>query len=567
MTRAMRCWPVTLILMLLPLWCSGLFGRWYWTPDEPREADIAWNMVHQQQKAVPEMAGVPFCEKPPIAYWASGASLAVFGKTPAAARLPNLLWAIIAVLAIAWLAHGCGGAPAALAAGVATATFSLSFQVSIWLASDAPLVAGVCVALLGAFRGAGAPPGRQKLAWYTLMHAGLALGFLAKSAMGLVVPGLALMTFLLWERRWRELLRWELAAGLLLQAVVVGSWLQAVAAQPDGQHFLKVFLWDNLVGRFLPVASEGHYADGHHNAPFKYLIELPIYLLPWTFLMGAAAYRGWRGVRDATVDRAAWRWCVCVVVPSLVVLSAASTGRGIYLAPLMPGFAVALGLWVARHLARPDRFERACLWLTMVLVALAALVAAPGILAVAGLTDHIMPSVPILVMVLGGSAAAAVGLRMLWHQHRGAYGAALCTAMLALNLTLLVAWYGLFPLVDRWQDLTPTVTRVAALTAHQTIVLWQPDETIVANLDYLAGLRLPSVTESVQLHDWSAREPKLLVLVRLHKGAADPLLQQLGFTLSEQLTIPCGRMYGIFSRTPSSDATVSTLPGQAPSSL
>ena len=37
-------------------------------------------------KAVPLLGGVPFCEKPPLAYWLSGASMAALGKTPAAAR-------------------------------------------------------------------------------------------------------------------------------------------------------------------------------------------------------------------------------------------------------------------------------------------------------------------------------------------------------------------------------------------------------------------------------------------------------------------------------------------------
>src|ERR1700704_2111309 len=38
---------------LLLTWCVGMFGRGYWTPDEPREADIAWRMSWQADKAVP----------------------------------------------------------------------------------------------------------------------------------------------------------------------------------------------------------------------------------------------------------------------------------------------------------------------------------------------------------------------------------------------------------------------------------------------------------------------------------------------------------------------------------
>ena len=57
-----------LFLAVLAAWCVGLFARAYWTPDEPREADLAWRMSWQAQKSVPLLAGTPFCEKPPLTY-------------------------------------------------------------------------------------------------------------------------------------------------------------------------------------------------------------------------------------------------------------------------------------------------------------------------------------------------------------------------------------------------------------------------------------------------------------------------------------------------------------------
>src|SRR5271156_6470834 len=80
--------------------CVGLFARGYWTPDEPREADIAWRMSWQTDKAVPLLAGEPFCEKPPLAYWAAAAPIALFGPSAWAARLPNLLYALVTAIAI-----------------------------------------------------------------------------------------------------------------------------------------------------------------------------------------------------------------------------------------------------------------------------------------------------------------------------------------------------------------------------------------------------------------------------------------------------------------------------------
>src|SRR5580658_3594158 len=112
--------PITLIAVaVLGAWCVGLFARGYWTPDEPREADIAWRMSWQTDKAVPLLAGEAFCEKPPFAYWVAGASIRAFGLHAWAARLPNLLYALIAALGVGLLARRSMGGEAAVAAAAA----------------------------------------------------------------------------------------------------------------------------------------------------------------------------------------------------------------------------------------------------------------------------------------------------------------------------------------------------------------------------------------------------------------------------------------------------------------
>ena len=546
--RPLRLWPVTLLLLLLPLWGVGLFGRWYYTPDEPREADIAWNMA-QHPGAVPMMAGVPFCEKPPLAYWASGGTMALLGKQPAAARLPNLLWALITVLAIAMVAYSCAGPAAAVVTGLAAGTFVQSYQVAIWLASDAPLVAGVALAFLGAYRGLLSTTSRQRLLWYSTMHLGLVLGFLAKNIVAWVFPGLALFAFIAWEQRWRELLRWELYVGLLLQAAILVPWVLAVQAQPDGQHFLRIFFWDNLVGRFLPVASEANYKDGHRNWPGKYLAELTWYLAPWTFLVIAALRRAWHGVQRGDPDRMGWRWAACIVVPSVALLSVSSTARNIYIAPVLPGFALALGIWAARHLAEPDRFERICLWATAGLLALLGLACGPAVLVLGGIDGTGMSLPTQLAVIVGGLASGALAVKMLWLQRRGLGPAMLFTAMLILDVVLLVAWRGVFPVFDRWKNETPVMARVAAVAAEHPVALWQPDETVRSNLDYLVDVRLPILLTRDQLDQALLKDPHTLVLVRQRGGEADGLVAA-GLSVRETLEIPHGRTYALYGKSP-----------------
>jgi len=91
--------------ILLPLWTMTLFGRGLWTPDEPREADISWRMSIQPARAIPQLAGQPFLEKPPLAYWAAAAAESLLPAHDSALRAPNLLYAAVSLGAIVLLAY------------------------------------------------------------------------------------------------------------------------------------------------------------------------------------------------------------------------------------------------------------------------------------------------------------------------------------------------------------------------------------------------------------------------------------------------------------------------------
>ena len=281
---------IWLLGALLLMWCVGMFGRGYWTPDEPREADIAWRMSWQADKAVPLLAGEAFCEKPPLTYWLAALPVRFLGAQAWAARLPNLLYALITALSVGLLATRSAGRFAGWVAAAAVSTFLLSYQVAIWLATDAPLLASVSAALLGAYIGFYAATRDERLRGYLLMHTALGLGFLCKSAVAWMVPALAILTLSIWEKRWRELLRWELYAGLAVQAAMILSWVWFVYAGDDGPAHLKVFFWNNLVGRFAAVDAppELQYAIG----PQEFSGKIPARTADVCVPVDAARHRG-----------------------------------------------------------------------------------------------------------------------------------------------------------------------------------------------------------------------------------------------------------------------------------
>jgi 4-amino-4-deoxy-L-arabinose transferase-like glycosyltransferase len=475
--RTMTGW---LAAALLLAWCVGMFGRGYWTPDEPREADIAWRMSWQADKAVPLLAGEAFCEKPPLTYWLAAVPMKILGNQAWSARLPNLLYALISALGVGLLAARSTGRFAGLVAAAAISTFLLSYQVAIWLATDAPLLAAVSIALLGAHIGFYADTSAERVRGYLLMHVALGLGFLCKSAAAWMVPALAIVTLSIWERRWRELLRWELYIGLLVQAAMILGWVWFVYRGSDGPEHLKVFFWNNLVGRFAAVDAppELQYASAHRNSPGKYLIELPMYLFPWTLLVIAAARRAWRQRRSSQHDNRTVRFALAASLPSLLVLSLAATARNIYLAPALPGFALLIAWWAREILPGPDLWDVRALRGTAILLFLAAAAFAVA----AGLTAADFRLAIALIGLLGAvtltsRAWAAAGNQVVY---------ALWALLLAYCALLVGPASQVYRRVDTWQDLAKISRGVQVDTAGRPLVLLAPDETTRAIIDMYA---------------------------------------------------------------------------------
>ena len=487
--------PVALLSgALLLIACVGILGRGYWTPDEPREADIAWRMSWQPDKSVPLLAGEAFCEKPPLTYWLAAAPMRLLGEEAWAARLPNLLYALITSLSVGLLARRSmpRGAPAdaagiaGLAAAAAISTFLLSYQVAIWLATDAPLLAFDSAALLGAYLGFYATTPRSRLGGYSLMHAALGLGFLSKSAAAWMVPALALISLAIWEKRWRELFRWELSAGLVLQAAMILTWVWFVYMGADGPAHLKVFFWNNLVGRFTHIDApvDLQYAAGHRNSPGKYLIELPLYLFPWTFLVAAAARCAWQQRRTAFDDYRPVRFALAVSLPPLAFLSVAATARNIYLAPALPGAALLLAWWVVKSPSY-DRWDIRAVRATAALMLL-------GVAVFVAVLIMLGARAGLLVSSVGLTAAAFLALRA-WTLARTQARGALWLLLLAYCALLAGPASGVYREVDTWQDLGQIARAMESDSAGKPLILFAPDETTRAVIDMYARTRVSMV--------------------------------------------------------------------------
>ncbi len=575
-----RLTAVWCCLLLAPVWALTLFDRGIWTPDEPREADMAWRMAHQANRTIPVMAGVAFLEKPPLAYWAAGAFAGRFPDHDAALRVPNLLFACIVTAAITLLALTAAGNRAAWMAGLTFGTFALALQVTSWLATDAAMLAGVAGALLGLYRGIESS-GRAKLYWYALMHAGLACAFLAKGPGAWLVPAAGVASLVVIERDWRTLRSWKFWAPSVISVGAIAAWIVATLRAPNGAHDLTVLLWENVAGRAMQMSGvAAAYSQGHRNYPLKYLLELPGYVAPWIFLVAAAVRRAW--VRARAPDGRAWRFALCIWAIPFALLSVVTTARGIYAVPALIGLALLIGLWFAETGAM-DRFDRAMLIATQWLVAVLAAVFVAAAVLIGTTQQEGSPHWGIFVtgaIVSIGALGWAIrsARRKNWTALFAATFAAYATAFTASAVVL-------FPVLDQWQDLGSMARQIDRDTAARPLVLLQPDETTLALVDrwathHVGRWHVGSLDESAgRPPDWQtvasaapdSQRPALLLLLpgkgdgplfrQLREwgfkvpSPPDPvadaaLARKLGLLIERVYELPQGRRYALLSVSP-----------------
>jgi 4-amino-4-deoxy-L-arabinose transferase-like glycosyltransferase len=309
-----------------------------------------------------------------------------------------------------------------------------------------------------------------------------------------------------------------------------------------------VFFWNNLAGRFAQVdAPEAlQYAAAHRNSPGKYLIELPVYLWPWTLLAVAAARRAWRQGAGDQSGGPPLRFATAAFLPTLAVLSLAATARNIYLAPALPGVALLLGGWVQGLTLSADAWDRRAVRATSLLVGLAALVCGAAALitgrdAWAGMAE---PPAFVGICALGIAAALALCLLAWRDAGRGRAQQALFGLLLAYSALLVGPASQIYPRVDTWQDLPAIGAAMRRDAAGRPLILFAPDETTRAFVDMytrtsVALIPVPVTADSTaRLRDELAAAPQSLVVAQLPGRTSSRTLAEMAAALGRTARVP-----------------------------
>ncbi|MHC8320519.1 lipid IV(A) 4-amino-4-deoxy-L-arabinosyltransferase [Pseudomonas sp. GB2N2] len=270
-----------LLLYLLPLGTHGL-----WIPDETRYAQISQDMLLSGNWVSPHFMGLRYFEKPAAGYWMIAASQALFGQNLFGVRFASALSIGLSVMLCYLIARRLWNEPRK---SFACALLYMSFTVVAGAAGyanlDPQFTLWVNLSLVALwFALDSASRGRRLVGWAVL---GLAcgMGFLTKGFLALLLPVLIALPWMLWQKRWRELLLYGPVA--IVAAIVVSlPWALAVHAQePD---YWRFFFWHEHIRRF---AGD----DAQHDAPWWFYFPWLVgFSLPWAGLLPSAFKQAWQ---------------------------------------------------------------------------------------------------------------------------------------------------------------------------------------------------------------------------------------------------------------------------------
>ncbi|HEX4152778.1 MAG TPA: glycosyltransferase family 39 protein [Steroidobacteraceae bacterium] len=313
------------------LWLAMLPLRPLFNPDEGRYAEIPREMLAGGDWIIPHLNGLAYVEKPPLQYWATALSLALFGKNEFAARLYTALSALGAILITALAARRLWGGAAASRAGAVLAGTLLFVVMGQLLTLDMSLTLYMTLALAAFLAAQSADRPQAQRGWMLLVWAATALGMLTKGLVAGAIPAAVLVLYSAYSRDlgpWRRL---HVGLGLPLFLAIAVPWFWLAARRlPD---FLEFFFVHEHLARYLTPSADRQEVWWFFG---------PVFLLgslPWTLSALRVLFLGWprlaehRGF-DAALFLKIWVWFVCLF------FSLSDSKLMPYILPAMPAVAL-----------------------------------------------------------------------------------------------------------------------------------------------------------------------------------------------------------------------------------
>ena len=303
------------------------------TPDEGRNAEVGREMKASGSWLVPTYDGATYLDKPAFFFKAVGLSLASFGDTEAAARLPSALFAFALILATFGFCSRVYDQVTAAIISVIAASTPLFFAFSKIVIFDMTLAFFVCSAIFSSYLAEETDNPSRQAGWYALSAACAGIATIVKGPVGFLIPLLVMATFNWIDGRTAAIRRFFTLRNALIFLAVVLPWFVGLSlACPDFPYY---GIMKESIARFTTT-------EFRRTQPwYFYGLILATCFFPWSLVLPAWAPLAWK--RRGRLSRPDRLWIVWLIV--VVLFFSVSQSK-------LPGYILSLTIAVAAIVGR-----------------------------------------------------------------------------------------------------------------------------------------------------------------------------------------------------------------------
>jgi len=306
-------------------------------PDEGRNAEKAREILLLHDWITPHENFAVVLDKPIFYYWLVAASYRAFGISESSARLPSALAGLGCVALVFFFARRFFGFWEGLWSSLILVTSLEFYLLARIVIFDMTLTFFTTLSLFSFFYALREEKSRRRTSWLGLMYVSLGAATLVKGPIGVVLPGMVALAYLLICRKLFLLRELGLHFGIPLFVAIVAPWYYEVERLNPG--YLRYFFWEENFIRYLTPhfnRTEGWY---------YFFWVLAVGFLPWTLWIPKALREAWRGRRDDTM-----LFLLLWAVLPFIFFSFSSAKLPHYILPIFPPLALLTGISLERKI-------------------------------------------------------------------------------------------------------------------------------------------------------------------------------------------------------------------------
>ena len=331
LSAAIRSLPFLLWVGILTALFYQLGAAALFEPDEGRNAEKAREILVLNDWVTPHENFHPVLDKPIFFYWIIAIAYKFLGVSEWAARLPAALAAFGCIALVYRFAHAQWGRWTALWSALILLTCVEFFVLARVVIFDMLLTFFLTLALAAFYQAIHTDNAKRRRIWFLAMGLGLGAATLIKGLVGVVVPGMAIIGYLLLSKSWKARKSIDVVSGALLYLAIVLPWY--VLAEWRNPGYLQYYVWEEHFGRF--VTDEFDRAE-----PWYYFIGVGLVgFMPWTLVLLLFARDAYKAAWQMKFDDRTLYLISWAVLPFLF-FSISKSKLPHYILPIFPALAM-----------------------------------------------------------------------------------------------------------------------------------------------------------------------------------------------------------------------------------